>query len=315
MGWLRVKLKYGSANLRMPAGSTGITDDRRNEYRKFDPSTIADFLGHRTIESSQRISTGKSNTNIKLILSDGQSVVVRLYGENAQSSPEREKVIIGIIGDVVPIPKMLSNGDDWAVFDFVEGRLLEAHPEHSQAAAQVIAALSKIRFDKNGWITEMGEVVPFGFGDDYSLLKLGHQEVRQWLGEDRIASVGMILSIENARLRETNEQASLTHGDFNPTNILIHDGKVNAVLDWEYGHAGTPYMDIGNLLRNTAPTFHDLIGQGLIDGGFDLPADWRERAALVDLSSHLEFLTSTRTDEFKRTRVELVDSFISMFHN
>ena len=41
--------------------------DRRNKYREFDPALISSFLGDRTISRSERISTGKSNTNIKLV--------------------------------------------------------------------------------------------------------------------------------------------------------------------------------------------------------------------------------------------------------
>lgn len=292
-----------------------MTNDRRNEYRDFDPATIAGFLGDRTIETSSRISTGKSNTNIKLELSDGETVVVRLYSENAQSSPKRELHIASMIGDAIPIPTILDHGDDWAVFEFVEGRLLEEQPEHSAAAAQAIARLSQINLDTVGWITESGDITPFDFGDDYYGSMLENAEVRNWLGPERIPLLSKILASENARLAEIHEQPSLTHGDFNPTNILILNGEVSAVLDWEYSHAGTPYMDIGNLLRNTDPKHHESIGQGLVTGGFDRPSDWIQRAALIDFSSQLEFLTSTRSNKFKRTRIELIDSFIMMFNH
>jgi hypothetical protein len=43
---------------------------------------------------------------------------------------------------------------------------------------------------------------------------------------------------------------SFVHGDFNSTNILVHKGAVTCILDWEFSHAGSPYMDIGNLLRH-----------------------------------------------------------------
>jgi len=84
-----------------------VTNDRRNEYREFDPDLITNFLGHRKIVNSERIASGKSNTNFALDLSDGQRVVVRLYSENAQSSPAREKQIAEMIGDTIPIPTML----------------------------------------------------------------------------------------------------------------------------------------------------------------------------------------------------------------
>jgi aminoglycoside phosphotransferase (APT) family kinase protein len=290
-----------------------MSDDRRNEYRELDQGLITGFLDGRTIVCSERISSGKSNTNFILDLSDGQRVVVRLYSENAQSSPAREKLIAKMIGGAVPTPRMLDHGIDWAVFEFVEGSQLESLPEYSGVAAQALAQLANIQLKTVGWITETGDVRPFEFGDDYYGSMLARDEVVRWLGEERILKLRQILADENTRLAEIHEQPSLTHGDFNPTNILVHEGEVSAVLDWEYGHAGTPYMDIGNLLRNTDPQYHDLIGRGLIEGGFDLPEDWVERAALIDVSSHLEFLTSTRSDEFKRSRIALVDSFLKMF--
>jgi aminoglycoside phosphotransferase (APT) family kinase protein len=43
----------------------------------------------------------------------------------------------------------------------------------------------------------------------------------------------------------------LAHSDFNPKNILVdpHTATVTAVVDWEYAMAGSPYADLGNLLR------------------------------------------------------------------
>jgi len=299
----------------MTNNSPETPQDRRNEYREFDPTVIGEFIGSREIAASERISTGKSNTNFRLDLNDGQRVVVRLYSENAVSSPAREKYLSGLIGDLVPVPEMLAHSDDWAVFEFIEGDLLAHQPEHAAEAAGVIARLSQIRFDSVGWITESGDIAPFDFGDDYFGLMLEKQEVRNWLGPDRLQVLSTILANEKARLAEINSQPSLTHGDFNPTNVLIRDGAVSAVLDWEWSHAGTAYMDIGNLLRNIDPQFHESVRQGLVEIGFDLPGDWKKRAALIDVGSHLEFLTSSRNEDFKRSRVELIDSFIKMFRN
>ncbi|WGL51193.1 phosphotransferase [Nocardioides sp. BP30] len=46
-------------------------------------------------------------------------------------------------------------------------------------------------------------------------------------------------------------RTSLVHGDLNPKNVLLEPAslEVAAVLDWEFAHAGSPYADLGNLLR------------------------------------------------------------------
>lgn len=38
---------------------------------------------------------------------------------------------------------------------------------------------------------------------------------------------------------------SIVHGDYRPANILIDDGRVSAVLDWEFAHTGDPVEDVG----------------------------------------------------------------------
>lgn len=105
----------------------------------------------------------------------------------------------------------------------------------------------------------------------------------------------------------------LVHGDFNPGNILVHNGEISGVLDWEYAHSGSRYMDIANLLRSMGQAAAPDIERGMAEGGAPLPPDWLKLAALIDLSSHLEFLTSARAETFKTTRVSLVDKFICEF--
>jgi len=82
---------------------------------------------------------------------------------------------------------------------------------------------------------------------------LDKAEVRAWAGEDVVGRIEEIVKVESGRLGELESDSRLVHGDFNPTNVLINKRVVSGVLDWEYGHSGTPYMDIGNLLRNTPP--------------------------------------------------------------
>ena len=138
---------------------------------------------------------------------------------------------------------------------------------------------------------------------------LAHPDVARWLGDDLLAAVLQLVEKERGA-RTGDDPAHLVHGDYNPTNILIRDGSVAAVLDWEYAHSGGPWGDIGNLRRHTSTKNRHAIAEGLSDGGFDVPAGWERRAAMADLGSHLEFLTSARSDAFKATRVALVRELV-----
>ncbi len=50
---------------------------------------------------------------------------------------------------------------------------------------------------------------------------------------------------------DTVGRSSLVHSDLNPKNVLFDPDSlaVTGVLDWEFAHSGSPFTDLGNLLR------------------------------------------------------------------
>lgn len=61
---------------------------------------------------------------------------------------------------------------------------------------------------------------------------------------------------------DTVQRVCLVHSDFNPKNLLVDPESlaVTGVVDWEYAHAGSPYADLGNLLRfERQPDFTDAV--------------------------------------------------------
>ena len=286
--------------------------DRRNPHQSFDRALIESFLQGRELSSVELLAAGKSNTNYKLILGDGQRFVLRLY---SHGDAQREVYVMGLAHDMVPVPQEIHQGANWSVFSYIDGALLETAPQHSGAAAEALARISSIVFQEPGWINSDGSVSPFPFGGVRGFIAeaLEKAEVRAWIGQDAVGRIGRIVKAESGRLEELESDRRLVHGDFNPTNILLKDGAVSGVLDWEYCHSGTPYMDIGNLLRHAPAAYHGQIKSGLESGGMNLPLDWAERAELVDLTSHLEFLTSSRADGFKQQCVSRIHGFIERF--
>ena len=103
---------------------------------------------------------------------------------------------------------------------------------------------------------------------------------------------------------------SLVHGDFKPSNILVSEGRIVAILDWEFAHSGCFYMDMGNLLRHLPSHWENDLAVGLADEGVELPANWAFQASLIDLVSHLEFLTSDRSDMFKKACASRIGTLI-----
>ncbi len=286
-----------------------MPDDRRYPHKLFDPKLIAGFLCGRE-PVSVNLLPGKCNTNYALTLSDGKRFVLRL---RSRGDAERESAVMDLARTVVPVPEEVARGEGWSIYTFIEGRLLSEVPECLCAAAEALARLSEVTFQLSGWIQADGSIAPFDFGegDDFTTSMLKRPEVRAWLGEETAEAIPRIMACEAGTFAEVGAQHSLVHGDFNPTNILVHNGVVSGVVDWEFSHSGTPYMDIGNLLRHTAPERHSYIETGLRSGGMSLPADWKKRAQLIDLSSYLEFLTSARSDDFKRQCASAVREFVA----
>lgn len=55
----------------------------------------------------------------------------------------------------------------------------------------------------------------------------------------------------------------LVHGDFRPANVLVHEGSMQALLDWELAHLGDPLDDLG---WYCAPVYR---GEHFIPGAWD----------------------------------------------
>lgn len=72
----------------------------------------------------------------------------------------------------------------------------------------------------------------------------------------------------------------LVHGDFKPGNVLLQDGRIVALLDWELAHLGDPHEDLGWITQPLRTREHLI------------PGAW-ERAQLLD---YYQELTGTEVD-------------------
>jgi aminoglycoside phosphotransferase (APT) family kinase protein len=68
-------------------------------------------------------------------------------------------------------------------------------------------------------------------------------------------------------------RTTLVHADFRPANVLVHQGKTEVVLDWEFAHLGDPIEDVG---WYTAPIYrreHFVRGAWEVDDFLDRYAE------------------------------------------
>ncbi len=69
--------------------------------------------------------------------------------------------------------------------------------------------------------------------------EIGRVEVEP-MPELRLASLWL-----REHLPDSPARLTLVHGDYRPANILVVDGELGTVLDWEFAHIGDPAEDLG----------------------------------------------------------------------
>lgn len=286
--------------------------DRRHPRLAFRAEAFAGFLADRTVTRCEPLTGGASNTNHKLTLADGRTVVARQY---TRGDPQADARALALAAPVLPTPELLWHNGHAAVFAFVQGEHLTADPAALRDAGRAIARLSAVRFDAAGELQADGTTRPFDFATPAGWLTdtLNRPDVKRWLGPGLLAQTRQLVERHNVFPIDPRVGPSLVHGDFRPDNLLVRDARIVAVLDWEFAHAGSWFMDLGNLLRHFDAAAEAPVLAGLRDGGLIPPDDAVDLAKLIDLGSHLEFLTSARSDAFKATRVGLIRELIERF--
>lgn len=124
------------------------------------------------------------------------------------------------------------------------------------------------------------------------------------LGRDLTARLIRFAAQDGKRRDAWRGRPCLTHSDFGGSNILMQRAAlgwtVAAVIDWEYAFSGTPFFDLGNLLRpplGDLPDFADAVERGYRASGGALPPDWRRLSQISDLYSWADFLNRPDASE------------------
>ena len=285
--------------------------DRRFPIVEFDANRFSDFFGDLSNSLEvQWLTGGACNSNYLVSTPDGASFVCRIH---KRGNPLIEKSVVELLGKGIPAPGYLWTGDEVSVLRFIEGEHFRPTRNLVREAGRMIGKLNAISFDCAGQFTSSGDVVPFdgwdSFYDGVSDL-LVQESVQRWLEPDCLVELKQFLDRHGKVLETFDACHNLVHGDFGPSNILVSGDSITGIIDWEFAHSGCSYMDVGNFLRHVPSVWEGDFAWGLQAEGFDLPDDWRFRSLLIDLASHLEFLTSDRSEEFKARCVERVVKLI-----
>ena len=173
---------------------------------------------------------------------------------------EKDRWVYETVGKNVPVPRVVTLGrfdaaNAFCVSEWTPGVTLE-ELDRSDVEA-VVDDVRKV------WsqIAECEVASADGFGDfdaDGAAPALSWREVLQTTLEAGSADLsevarstdlpdpGRVLGTYRELIEHCPEQRALIHGDFGSNNILIHEDRVTAVLDWDCAMVGDPLYDIAN---------------------------------------------------------------------
>jgi aminoglycoside phosphotransferase (APT) family kinase protein len=111
----------------------------------------------------------------------------------------------------------------------------------AQELCQLLATVHRVDVDGTG----LSRIVQPPLGNP------AEDELRSWLAElDRQETapepqLRMVSTWLGDNLPEPPKRHALVHGDFRPANVLLHQGRIEALLDWELARLGDPLDDLG----------------------------------------------------------------------
>jgi aminoglycoside phosphotransferase (APT) family kinase protein len=205
-------------------------------------------------------------------------------------------------------------GLPFAFLQWIDGERLEslaprlsptALAEVGRRVGGALAAIHGFAFQRQGFLG--ADLAP------RDALDMDAQGIRAWLdhclrdgpGGERLGA-GLAAALYDFVAREGHllgsawaSQPTLTHSDFNGSNILLRQGLdgawgVAAILDWEFAFAGGPSFDFGNLLRpplGDDARFVSAVTVGYKAAGKALPEGWIEASRIADLLSWVDFVS------------------------
>ncbi len=162
----------------------------------------------------------------------------------------------------VPVPGAASNGPNAIVMDYIEGcNLQECWPrmsneERQRVAEQMRDILHQFRGLKGDYIgaVDRGPAVDTRRSTSTGGPFDSESEFNKFLFDNMISSTPLLYSQSIQQTMRNDHEIVFSHGDLNLHNIIIKDGDIVALLDWEC--AGW-YPEHWEYIKFCAASLHD----------------------------------------------------------
>ena len=212
------------------------------------------------------IAGGHSNLTFAVEDSAGKTFVLRRPPlghvlESAHDMGREYRIITALVNSDVPVAQTLGlctdveiNDAPFYVMAYVKGPVL-----HDIEAARVLPEAERSRLSEHvvDVLSALHRIDP----DEVGLGDLGRKEaylerqIKRWNKQWAASKTHEVPAMdESSRLltEKMPEQvgATIVHGDYRLGNMIVGDGRLSAVLDWELCTLGDPLADVGYLLNS-----------------------------------------------------------------
>ena len=212
------------------------------------------------------IAGGHSNLTYRFVDQSGADYVLRRPPlgnvlESAHDMGREHRIIHALRDSPVPVPPTVGlctdaevNGAPFYVMGYVEGAVL-----HDAEAARALSAAERRSIGMDA--IEVLARLHLVDADAVGLGELGRKEaylarqLKRWSRQWEASKTHEIPAMEESSrlLAEAMPEqvgATIVHGDYRLGNMIVGDGKIQAVLDWELCTLGDPLADVGYLLNS-----------------------------------------------------------------
>jgi hygromycin-B 7''-O-kinase len=218
---------------------------------------------------------GEVHANYGIRTGDRRELVLKVYRGELAWKLDKEAYLLDLVHGRVAVPKIVQAGHGALVMTRLPGRparFTDDDPaEVSRQLGSLLRDLHTITFDSFGYIeTRVTSPVPTNL--EYMRRRV---ERKVHSGPPDLRGALERHFAEREAAFEGCSQAVLCHNDAHDANVLVEDGRITGLIDWENAVAADPILDLAKAWAFSDGRSDETLA-ALIEGYGPLRPDWRE---------------------------------------